>query len=480
MCVLSVIPTIAFAQGRFAALVVDANSGRTISATSADEPRHPASLTKMMTLYVVFDLIERKKLTYDTLITFSQDATDVQPTKLGVAAGDTVTVREIVRALIVKSANDAAIAIAEHVSGSEEAFAELMTRTARSIGMANTTFKNAHGLHDRAQITTARDMITLGLRLQDDFPRQYAQFATTDFNFRGQAMRNHNTMLTTYEGMDGIKTGYINASGFNLVANVKRGDKHVIGVVFGGPSPRARNETMRNLLNLALVKGSSTKTRQIVARVARPPDPQTAPAPVPVPRGVARAPAIAARSAIPPPAAPAPSPAPQRTAAVEPIAAPQPRAADVPLAKVRPVLVAPPAIATSRPEPPTFTPPPLASAILPTAPVQPAPPATPSAITRTAQAPQPAARLGVPVVAGGVHLQVGAYATSADAERQLAAVKAAAPELAGTLTGRAIPAEANGKAFFRARFVDVDAGAAGRLCNDLRRRQIDCLVVKAE
>jgi len=339
------------AGGRYAAMVVDANTGNTISAHAADEPRYPASLTKMMTLYVVFDLIEQGKLSYATRIRISAEAASTAPSKLGLEAGAEIALVDAVKALITKSANDMAVAIAEHIAGSERKFAALMTQKARQIGMASTTFKNPHGLPDSEQVTTARDMITLGLRLQDDFPKHYPLFSTREFRHSGETHRNHNTLLLHYEGTDGIKTGYTQSSGFNLVANVRRGQKHVLGVVFGGASAAARNQNMRTLLNMALFKASTVKTRQpaLIARARNAP----APRPAARPQAVAAAtmppaprPEPAVRPALdaPPPAAPTRQP----NAPATPPSAPASAAAvdpgwrgTVEVARVRPILVAP-------------------------------------------------------------------------------------------------------------------------------------------
>ncbi len=441
------VPTLA---AKHAALVVDANSGRVVSEQSADEPRYPASLTKMMTLYIVFDLIEQKRLSYDTKIVFSDAATRVQPTKLGVQAGDSISVLEAVKGLITKSANDASIALAEHIAGSEPQFAALMTQTARRIGMSKSTFKNAHGLPNPEQVTTARDMITLGLRLQDDFPKHYPLFSTTSFNFRGDSHKNHNTMLLTYEGTDGIKTGYIGASGFNLVANVRRGDKHVIGVVFGGASAAARNQNMRTLLNIALVRGATTKTRQpaLIARSNKPvPNPAATTRPVQV--------ASAAPAAAPAQLAPALAPAPQ------PATKPSPT---VQLATVKPLLVAP----RQPVQAPTV---PQAAASFAPAPASLQPPAVRSNLAGPSVP---------PAAAGPYQIQVGAYATEADARRQIDQVKTQTGGLLAAHPGLVVAAASNGKTVYRARYTGFDTANGGTVCNELRRRQIDCMVAKAE
>ena len=216
-------PAYAQVNGRHAVLIVDANTGRVIYQSSADELRYPASLAKLMTLYIVFELIEQGRLSYGTKIRFSANAVAAQPTKLDVEEGTEITLLDAIKALITKSCNDVAVALAEHIAGSETRFAQMMTQKARQLGMQATTFQNASGLPDPEQVTTARDMVTLALRLQDNFPRHYPLFATRTFTYNGETYRNHNTMLFNYEGSDGLKTGYTRASGFNLVASVRRG-----------------------------------------------------------------------------------------------------------------------------------------------------------------------------------------------------------------------------------------------------------------
>ena len=330
----------ATAAGNSAVLVLDANTGRVLHQSSADEPRHPASLAKMMTLYVTFELIEQGRLSYQTKIKISANAAETAPTKLGLEQGQEIALIDAIKALITKSANDMAVAIAEHIAGSEEKFARLMTQKARQLGMSATTFRNASGLPDDDQITTARDMVTLALHLQDDFPKHYPLFATRTFTYKGETFSNHNTMLSNYEGTDGIKTGYTRASGFNLVASIRRGRKHVVGAIFGGASAASRNTAMRTFLNMALVKAANEKTRKPAALIA-----QAKPAPdrrigaVPTPRKVERStPPIATPQVAAPQVAAAPAtvePAPAQEVR-EPAA---PRAPAIEIARVRSVLV---------------------------------------------------------------------------------------------------------------------------------------------
>ena len=247
---------------RRAVLVVDANTGRTLYQSGADELRFPASLTKLMTLFLLFELIEQGRLTLTSTIRFSANAAGAQPSRLEVEEGAEITVADAIKALIVKSANDVAIAVAEHIAGSEPQFAELMNRKAEELGMKHTEFRNASGLPDPEQVTTARDMVTLALRLHDRFPRYYPLFATPTFTWGGETYRNHNTLLFRYQGMEGLKTGYIRASGFNLMAAARRGKKHVFVAYFGGKTAALRNVAVRAQLDAAFAKASEHKTRQ--------------------------------------------------------------------------------------------------------------------------------------------------------------------------------------------------------------------------
>ncbi len=243
-------------------MMLDANTGEVLHNEDGDELRHPASLTKMMTLYLTFEALDSGRLSMSTRVPVSEEAASAAPSKLDLDPGDEITVGNAIKALITKSANDVAVAIAEKISGSERAFVGLMNKRARNLGMTKTNFENASGLPDDDQVTTARDMITLGLRLQDDFPTYYPLFGMRSFAYGGKSMRNHNTLLNSYQGADGIKTGYTRMSGFNLVSSVRRGGRHVVGAVFGGASAATRNGEMRILLSKALSKASLTKTRK--------------------------------------------------------------------------------------------------------------------------------------------------------------------------------------------------------------------------
>jgi len=244
----------------FSSIIVDANSGATLEANSPDALRHPASLTKMMTLYLLFERLGAGKIKLDTEMEVSEHASEQAPTKLGLRPGQTIRVEDAIKGLVTRSANDAAVVIAEALGGDEEDFAKLMTRKARALGMTRTVYRNASGLPDDEQNTTARDQATLGRAIQERFPRYYRYFSTAEFNYHGQIIRNHNHLIGSVEGVDGIKTGYTLASGFNLVTSMHRGNRHLVGVVMGGRSGSSRDNIMRNLLAENLDKAATTQT----------------------------------------------------------------------------------------------------------------------------------------------------------------------------------------------------------------------------
>jgi D-alanyl-D-alanine carboxypeptidase len=245
---------------QFSSIIVDGNSGATLTASSPDASRHPASLTKIMTLYLLFERLDAGKMNLDTEMSVSEHASEQAPTKLGLRPGQTIRVEDAIKGLVTRSANDAAVVIAEAIAGDEEDFAKLMTHRARGLGMTRTVYRNASGLPDDDQVTTARDQSTLGRAIQDRFPRYYRYFSTETFNYHGQSIRNHNHLLGNVEGVDGIKTGYTRSSGFNLVTSMRRGNRHLVGVVMGGRSGSSRDAIMRNLLAENLEKAASKRT----------------------------------------------------------------------------------------------------------------------------------------------------------------------------------------------------------------------------
>ncbi|WP_240540089.1 D-alanyl-D-alanine carboxypeptidase [Salinarimonas soli] len=236
----------------YAAMVVDVKTGRTLHAVNEDALRHPASVTKVMTLYLLFEQLERGRYQLDTPLAVSARAAGMAPSKLGLRAGSTIDVEDAILALVTKSANDAAATIAENVAGSETAFADLMTRRARQLGMSRTVFRNASGLPNPQQVTTARDLTILARAIQDRFPKYYKYFQTRQFEFAGRVHGNHNRLLGRVEGVDGIKTGFVRASGFNLMTNAKTDDRHIVAVVLGGRSGAHRDGIVTNLVETLL------------------------------------------------------------------------------------------------------------------------------------------------------------------------------------------------------------------------------------
>jgi D-alanyl-D-alanine carboxypeptidase len=231
---------------------------------NADEPRHPASLTKIMTLYLLFEQLEAGNLKLDTQLPVSAFAALRPPTKLGLKAGQTLAVEDAIRGLVTKSANDAAVVVSEAIGGSEEEFAKLMTAKAYALGMGGTTYVNASGLPAEEQITTARDQAILGQAIQHRFPDYYRYFATPSFRYRNMEMRNHNALLGNVKGVDGIKTGYTEASGYNLVTSTRRDERHIVAVVLGGTSNAARDARMRQLIEQHIVLASTQRTAPII------------------------------------------------------------------------------------------------------------------------------------------------------------------------------------------------------------------------
>jgi len=253
-----------------AAIVVDANSGKTLQEKNADSPRHPASLTKIMTLYLLFEQLEAGKMTLSTMMPVSERAADQAPTKLELRAGQKIEVEDAIRGLVTRSANDAAVVIAEAIGGDEATFAKMMTRKARALGMSRTSYVNASGLPDDDQVTTARDQALLGRAIQERFPRYYRYFSTISFVFHGEEIRNHNHLLGRVDGVDGIKTGYTRSSGFNLVTSVRRNGRHIVAVVLGGSSAGERDARMRNLIEQHITAASTRHTATMIADAGEP------------------------------------------------------------------------------------------------------------------------------------------------------------------------------------------------------------------
>jgi len=514
----------AAANSLYASLVIDGNTGADVRARNADSPRYPASLTKIMTLYVLFGEIEAGRVKKSDRITISAHAAAQPPSSLGLKPGETITVEDAMRALVTKSANDVAAAVAEHVAGTEWQFAKRMTETARALGMTKTTFRNASGLPNNEQKTTARDMATLALAIMSHYPEDYKMFRLTSFTWRGQTYRNHNNLLGRYSGTEGIKTGYIRASGYNLVATVRRGDKLAVGVVMGGKSGSSRDAHMRAILDESFPKLSTRRTLPsrpkpaLVATAPGAPEPQAAAAPArtavtrdgvvrltmvstpprsrelplaePVSRDIVyHTPAdavvaspirpTAARSAVmrAAPWPPTAMSAYQVSAASEGTASyAEPDAAgdsDDPIEQLIAAAMAAPPVTASMgdvrvgrlivPENSGETPVELASEDGGDAVV----PAMPSFT------PAPEA-MDIPA---GYQIQVGAYASQDDAQRRIESVQQTADSLLATAMSFTPTVETDAGTFYRARFAGLDKQSANRACSALKKKRIECIVV---
>jgi D-alanyl-D-alanine carboxypeptidase len=275
------------AAAQYAGIVVDAKTGKVLYSEDADSLRYPASLTKMMTLYLTFEALEAGKISKSTPVPFSKRASAEPPSKLGVRAGKSITVEQAILALVTRSANDASTALGELLGGSEERFGRIMTNKARALGMTRTTYRNANGLPNTAQMTTARDQARLGIALRQHFPQYYPYFSTRSFRFGKQTIGNHNRLLGNVRGVDGIKTGYTRAAGFNLVTSAQANGRSIVGVVLGGRSGGARDAQMRALVAKYLPAASRRGGGDLIAETADAPTMQAQAAEQPAEAAVA-------------------------------------------------------------------------------------------------------------------------------------------------------------------------------------------------
>lgn len=253
------------AWARYSDIVIDARTGQVLHQTNADLRNYPASLTKLMTLYLTFEALEQGRLTLNQMLPVSAHAAAQAPTKLGLAPGSRISVHDLLLGLVTKSANDGAVVLGEALGGTEPKFAVMMTAKAHALGMNETTFKNASGLPNLRQMTTARDMAKLAMALQRDFPQDYHYFSTREFNYKGTVIRNHNNLLGKVDGVDGMKTGFIQASGFNLVASGERNGHRYIAVVLGGETVRVRDQKATALLEHAFAGDLTPGTTRVAA-----------------------------------------------------------------------------------------------------------------------------------------------------------------------------------------------------------------------
>jgi D-alanyl-D-alanine carboxypeptidase len=398
-----------------AAIVVDMNSGRILHEQASMTPRAPASLTKMMTLYVLFSYLRSGAVTPDTEFVVTPYAASQSPTKLGLKPGATIRAADAVNALVTLSANDAAVTIAENLAGTEANFARVMTRKAQEIGMMSTLFRNASGLPNDQQVTTARDMAILAQHLIRDFPEYYGCFQTKYFTYRGHRYRNHNRLLFGYKGTDGIKTGYTRAAGFNLTASVKRDDKHLVAVVLGGRTGSQRDAAMRALLDRSFPKAVAGR-----------------------PKPVDTAPLVASLETAPPPP---------------------------PVAKKRVF-----ALASAGPaEPVSFS--------TEAAPA-PARLAAPQAAEVSAD-PTPTGPTTSDKAAGPYHVQVGAFTSQAEAESRLGEVRGRATTILDGHQPVAVAFQKDDTQWYRARFAGFTQDRAKSTCAELKRMSFECVVMRA-
>ena len=440
----------------YAAMVMDARTGQIVHSRNADTRLHPASLTKMMTLYVVFQAIERGELSLTKKIRISKHAASEPPSKLGLKAGQRIQLKYLIRGAAVKSANDAATALGEAVSGSEDAFARRMTATAKRLGMKSTTFKNAHGLTQSGHLSTARDMTLLGRRLFYDYPQYYNLFSrrSTDAGVRKVANTNRK-LLGSYRGADGIKTGYTNAAGFNLVASAERGNKRVIATVFGGRTSATRNARVAELLDLGFGRVNTRIAERKPARIAPVTNEKPKIIKVVVSGAVRTSPIPKMRVA-----RTAPTPEPVLVAAVDQAEV------DAVLKQALAEQAAEPTSKITSPEPalrPTN--------IVPVALITPQP-------VDIAQAPTEPRVVSRKSTSGRAwSVQLGAFGSKFDAEKTL--LTAALSNL-GPLEGasrRIAPATVNGARLYRARFVGLSQADANKACSRLRARSQTCVTV---
>jgi D-alanyl-D-alanine carboxypeptidase len=526
----------------FASIVVDGNSGAVLQAASPDALRHPASLTKVMTLYLLFERLESGRLRLDSALKVSEHASEQAPTKLGLKPGQTINVEDAIKGIVTKSANDAAVAVAENLGGDEESFAKLMTQKAHALGMAHTIYVNASGLPDDDQVTTARDQSILGRAIQERFPRYYRYFSTESFVYHGEAMRNHNHLLGAVDGVDGIKTGFTRASGFNLLTSLHRDGRYLVAVVMGGPSASERDERMRDLIGAHIKEAAARRTAPMVAEVAERREEASAKSPASrtdraattnvEPRTAASTTSSTTPSTTPRMAAGSNDPirpllvktisyrtAPVQTASLAPMPALVPVAAAAPVSQ--PSAVAPdssqvrteiavaapkvelkvaqaepsvPLAAASEPAPVKS----VAAAPVQIQPVQPRPAQTQAAPMQPAQMqpaqiepapiethiaatkPQTAPAYSAPPIHshGGWLIQIGAFDDEAEAKQHLTAAQTKVHLALAAKDPFTERVQKGDKALYRARFAGFDKSTAEAACRALKRSDFECMALK--
>jgi D-alanyl-D-alanine carboxypeptidase len=489
----------------YSSIVVDVNSGAVMQSSNPDSLRHPASLTKIMTLYLLFERLEQGKITLTTELPASAHAAAQAPSKLGLKPGETIRVETAIRAIVTKSANDVAVIVAEALGSDEPSFARLMTAKAHALGMTQTVYRNASGLPDDQQITTARDQATLGRAIQDRFPNYYRYFATRTFDYRGSSIRNHNHLLGTLDGVDGIKTGYIHDSGFNIVTSVRRANHHIVAVVFGGRTADSRDARVRSLIdsniNVAAVKrtappvvegwetAQARKDNKDTKDTKE--DDRTGSAPVRVasatPSAVAAdAPAPGSTDPIKPntvktvivhpgtmqTAALSPLPSDSRQLTPAPAVASPANITTIATVKSEPSQPQPSTPQPAAPQPSTPGPPPGAKpGVLGTL------PAKIASVSKSV--PVPAAAVVEPAAKrGGWLIQVGAFDDEKDAKQRLELAQSKAKDLLGHTEPFTEKVAKGDKAMFRARFAGFEKDRAEAACKQLKRSEIPCMFMR--
>jgi D-alanyl-D-alanine carboxypeptidase len=432
-----------------ASIVVDANSGKVMQAAQADSPRHPASLTKMMTLYLLFERLQAGKIKLSSDMEVSAHAAAQAPSKLELKPGQHIRVEDAIKSIVTKSANDVAVVVAEALAGSEPEFARMMTAKAHALGMMHTNYHNASGLPDDRQVTTARDQAILARALQDRFPKFYHYFSTRTFVYRGKTMRNHNHLLGRVDGVDGIKTGYIHESGFNIAIDVRRNHRHLVVVVFGGHTAGARDARVRSLIdsniNIAAVK-------------------HTAPLVV---EGWEAKTKVAGAPPLPPPAPPAKGstapikPNPVKTVLVQPATMHTASLSPPPARSGQPTVTTVATVKREAPPLPNPKPNILAARSVKAAD---APPATTTDV---------AAKMH-----GGWMIQVGAFDQESEAKQRLATAQVKAKEQLGQADPFTERVAKGDKELYRARFAGLDKTQAEAACKHLKHSDIPCMLLK--
>lgn len=460
-----------------ASIIVDANSGKVLEESHADSLRHPASLTKMMTLYMLFERLAAGKIKMTTKMPVSAHASAMAPTKLGLRPGDSLEVEDAIKAMVTKSANDAAVVVAEELGGSELSFGRMMTAKARALGMMHTNYHNASGLPDDRQTTTARDQAILARALQDRFPQYFHFFSIRNFVWHGHRMRNHNHLLGRVPGVDGIKTGYIRASGFNIAINLRRGKRHLVAVVFGGRSARVRDARVRSLIDKYIRVASTRRTAPRVVegwttktRLASLPTPARDPRDSAKPTETTR---VAEAAPVPEPGSTAPiRPNRVKTVTVQP-------------ATMRTASLAPLPLDVHK-----LTPTPSTKKVTTVATVKRAklpadlpaqPPVRVTGGLPTEKVASAAADIPLPPSAkakGGYMIQVGAFDDVQEAKQRLEKAVAKAKDQLVKADPFTQKIAKGSKSLYRARFAGLDRHQAETACKHLKRSEIPCFMLK--